>query len=116
MVVPFVIFFESAGGFELVTRNAEFPAGARRDELQLRDQGLRDGPAVGAGLELVARDVELLVATERDQLQVRDQRLREGPAEGPGLELVARDAEFPAGFGRDPRSAPAINANGGSRP
>ncbi len=39
-----------------VARDAELPARAERDQLQLRDQRLREGPAVGAGFELVAKD------------------------------------------------------------
>ena len=59
-----------------VARDAELPARAERDQLQLRDQRLLKRPAVGAGLELVVGDAELLAATRRDQLPLRDQRLR----------------------------------------
>ena len=45
-----------------VARDAELPARAERDQLQLRDQRLREGPEVGAGFELVAKDGRALEA------------------------------------------------------
>ena len=81
--------------------DAALPAAAERYQLQLLDQRLREGKAVGAGFELVARGEELLAGAERDQLQLLDQRLREGKAVGAGLELVARDAALLAGAERD---------------
>jgi hypothetical protein len=36
-------------GFELVAKDAALLAGAKRDQLQLIGQRLREGPAMGAG-------------------------------------------------------------------
>ena len=48
------------------------------EQLQLRDQRLREGPAVGAGLGRAAGNVNLPSGAGRDQLQLCDQSLQKG--------------------------------------
>ena len=50
---------------------------ARRDQLQHRDQRMRERPAVGAGHKLVGRHVALPVGARRGQLQCGHHRMLE---------------------------------------
>ena len=78
-------------GFELAAGNVKLPAGARRDQLQLRDQRLREVPAVGTRRALAAGEADLSAIAGQDQLQQRDEHLQTGPALEAGLALAAGD-------------------------